>query len=111
MLREMTANYIDAFNSKDIDRISSMLCEEFVLEDPVVKRVEGKMNALMAIEDIFTSCSKLSFNAKNIYVMDSATTLIEFSLNLDEVCLKGVDIIEWNNGKIKELRAYLDVPK
>jgi hypothetical protein len=32
-------------------------------------------------------------------------------LQLDEKLLKGTDVIEWQDGKMKELRAYLDVTK
>lgn len=30
---------------------------------------------------------------------------------LDETKLEGVDIVEWYDEKIVELRAYLDIPK
>ncbi|EDP6022939.1 nuclear transport factor 2 family protein, partial [Campylobacter jejuni] len=29
----------------------------------------------------------------------------------DDIRLEGVDIIEWHDEKIVELRAYLDIPK
>ena len=111
MLKEFTQNYIEAFTNKDIETIASMLNEQFVLEDPVVKRVEGKKKALEAIENIFASCSNLEFKAKNIYVLEPNTTMIEFTLELDNTQLQGVDIIEWKNNKLRELRAYLDMPK
>jgi ketosteroid isomerase-like protein len=111
MLKELTENYIQAFTNKDIETISAMLNEQFVLEDPVVKRIEGKENALEAIKNIFASCSNLEFKAKNIYVLEPDTTMIEFTLQLDSAHLQGVDIIEWQNKQLKELRAYLDIPK
>ena len=42
---------------------------------------------------------------------DGDTTMIEFVLILDSTQLEGVDILNWRDGKIKELRAYLDIPK
>jgi len=110
MLKRLTQDYIEAFDNKDINKISALLDNEFALEDPVVKRIEGKVAVLQAIEEMFNSCNTLSFQAKNIY-QDNQTTIIEFVLKLDEMQLTGTDIIEWENNKMKELRAYLDIPK
>lgn len=109
MLKKLTEKYISAFNKKDIKEVANLLNENFVLEDPVVKKIEGKEECLKVIEDILNSCKKLSFSAKNIF--QDKNTFIEFILILDETRLEGVDIIEWHNEKIVELRAYLDIPK
>ncbi len=109
MLRELTKKYVQAFNSKNIEKITELLIEDFSLEDPVVKRIAGKSKALDAINGIFNSCQELSFKAKNIY-QDNNTTIIEFVLTLDTTVLTGIDIIEWEGEKMKELRAYLDIP-
>lgn len=110
MLKNLTKAYIKAFNDRDLKGVCALLDEDFVLEDPAVKRIEGKQKALEAVENIFNSCKNLEFKAKNIY-KDGQTTLIEFILKLDEVKLEGVDILEWQEDKIKKLRAYLDLPK
>ncbi|EOD6326273.1 nuclear transport factor 2 family protein [Campylobacter upsaliensis] len=110
MLKNLTKAYIKAFNDRNLESVGALLDEDFILQDPAVKRIEGKQKALEAIESIFSSCKNLSFSAKNIYE-DGQTTFIEFILKLDEVNLEGVDILEWQGDKIKELRAYLDLPK
>ena len=111
MLKELTCRYIQAFDAKDLDAVAALLCNTFALEDPVVKRIEGKEAALDAIKAIFDSCGTLDFRAKNIYE-EGRTTVIEFILTLDETVLTGTDIIEWNDtGLMQELRAYLDIPK
>ena len=109
-LKKLTEDYIRLFGSKDLRGVEGLLLEGFVLEDPIVKRIEGKKRALEAIQAIFESCKTLTFSAKNLY-QDGATTVIEFSLKLDETLLQGVDIIEWEGSKMTALRAYLDVPK
>lgn len=109
MLRKLTKNYVEAFNNKDIKTVSDLFSNDFVLEDPVVKRIEGKKNSVEAVENIFNSCEKLSFEAKNIYI-ENQITIIEFILIIDNTILTGTDIIEWENNKMKELRAYLDIP-
>ncbi len=110
MLKELTKKYICAFNDRNLKEISDLLNDNFALEDPIIKRIEGKDKCLAAINNIFTSYKKLNFSAKNIF-QDKNITFIEFILMLDEVKLEGVDIIEWQDGKIVELRAYLDIPK
>ncbi len=110
MLKELTKKYIEAFDSKDLATCAELFTDDFALEDPVVKRIEGKNEVLKAIKSIFDSCSNLKFSEKNIY-QDNQTTIIEFVLKLDDTILTGTDIIEWENNKMKELRAYLDIPK
>ena len=109
-LLHLTKNYIKSFDKKDLESVSKLLSNDFVLEDPVVKRVKGKEEALEKINEIFLGSNKLSFIAKNLYQQGN-TTIIEFSLELDGTSLFGVDIIEWEGDKMKELRAYLDIPK
>jgi len=110
MLKELTEKYIEAFNNKDLDKCAELFIDDFALEDPVVKRIEGKKEVLEAMKGIFDSCNALDFSAKNIY-QDNQTTIIEFILKLDKTVLTGTDIIEWQDNKIIELRAYLDIPK
>lgn len=110
MLKELTKNYIEAFNNKDLEKCAELFMENFALEDPVVKRIEGKDEVLKAIKNIFNSCNTLNFFSNNIF-QDGNTTIIEFTLKLDDTILAGTDIIEWEDNKMKELRAYLDVPK
>ncbi len=109
-LAALTRAYIAAFDARDPAGVAALLADDFALEDPVVKRIEGKGAALKAMADIFASCDALSFSARNIFV-DGDTTLIEFDLRLDQTHLKGVDIIQWRGGLMAELRAYLDIPK
>lgn len=110
MLKKLTERYVKAFANKDIAAIADLMDESFTLEDPVVKRVEGKVASLAAVEKIFQNCKKLNFRAKKIY-QDGNSTIIEFMLDLDGVHLEGVDIIDWQEGRMRELRAYLDIPK
>ena len=110
MLKALTREYIEAFNNKDLKKLAALFVDTFTLEDPVVKRVEGKENVLKIIKDMFDSCDKLVFEAKNIYQEDD-TTIIEFKLTLDDTVLTGTDIIEWESNKMEALRAYLDIPK
>ena len=68
MLKDLTKQYIEAINGKNIEKIAQLLTDDFALEDPVVKRIEGKVEVLKSIQNLFDSCTKLSFEAKNIYI-------------------------------------------
>lgn len=110
-IEALTRRYVEAFGARDLDAVAEMLHEDFVLEDPVVVRVEGKAKALVEIRKIFESNpNKLDFRARNIFV-DGEASIIEFVLELDGATLKGTDVIEWSGGKMTAMRAYLDIPK
>jgi ketosteroid isomerase-like protein len=105
MLIERTKAYIDTFNNKDINKLSDFFDQDISLFDPANPLgVFGKDNVLRIIRELFTK--DISFVSKNIFV-DGNNTIIEFSLKIDNQYLKGVDIIEWQDSKIKTLRAYL----
>ena len=108
MLKGLTQNYIDAFASKDLGAVMSIFSGDAVLEDPIVNRVVGKKSISEVIGRIFNECESLNFGAKNIFEANGDVTIVEFVLEIDSVQLDGVDVIEWRNGKIIELRAYLD---
>jgi ketosteroid isomerase-like protein len=110
MSKQLTEQYIAAFSARDLAAVGALLADDFAIEDPVIKRIEGKAAALDMMKTMFGSCKNLSFKARNIYV-EGATSLIEFTLDLDATHLEGVDIIEWRDGKMLALRAYLDIPK
>ncbi|WP_320820881.1 nuclear transport factor 2 family protein [Thalassolituus sp.] len=111
MKLELTKEYIAAFSNRNLDELSEMMDPGFVLEDPAVDRLEGRENVLKYLKEVFESSSRLEFSAKNIFLTDSGESIIEFLLVIDQVVLKGVDIIKWNGTKLIELRAYLDTPK
>lgn len=48
MLKGLTKKYITAFNDKNLKEIAILLNDNFILEDPVVKRIEGKDKCLFS---------------------------------------------------------------
>ncbi len=107
MHEQNTKKYIAAFDSKNLSEVSQMLDQEVVLFDPANPNgLFGKEAVVKMIDDLFKQFKKINFVAKNIF-FDDDVAVIEFSLELDEKNLQGVDIIAWNGNKIKELRAYL----
>lgn len=50
MLMKLTKKYINAFNDKNLNELANLFSDNFALEDPVVKRIEGKEECLQAIK-------------------------------------------------------------
>jgi len=101
-----TQEYIKAFNEKNIDKVAFFLSDDVVLIDPSA-RLEGKVNMVSYISDLFSSVNELSFIARRVIVSDSES-VIEFELVLDHIRLIGVDVISWNSDQlINTLDAYL----
>ncbi len=94
-----------AFNNKDLNGVEELFHENVSLIDPNVS-VIGRADVIIAVSNIFDSFGKLEFNARNIYIYRDSS-IVEFELNLDGHFYIGVDIIDWDNGKIINLRAYL----
>ena len=106
-LIDLTTQYINAFASKELMLLEDFFNQDAILFDPANPMgVKGKKNIINIISGIFKEYDKLRFKEKNIFI-DEDTTIIEFSLNLNEQQLVGTDIIKWKNNKILELRAYL----
>ena len=106
-LRQLTQQYISAFDQKDLAAVAQLLSEDFTLTDPENDRLSPKDSVLALIENIFKSGGpSFSFSAKNILVQEQIS-IIEFELQIGEAIFDGVDIIEWQNGRMHELRAYL----
>jgi ketosteroid isomerase-like protein len=108
MLKDLTKAYVAAFNAKNEAACAALMAPDFALEDPVVVRIEGREKVMEAIRLIFAASEHFAFTAQHIF-QDGDTTFIEFHLTIGDKTLKGVDIIEWKNGLMVELRAYLDV--
>jgi|10_taG_2_1085330.scaffolds.fasta_scaffold09276_2 hypothetical protein len=108
-MKELTELYIRLFNEKKIDEVARLFHPDSILTDPL--NSFNNINEIRnEIDKIFNSCENLSFSAKNIfYDEDQQTSVIEFILDLDDIHLEGIDVIQWKDNKIKELRAYLNL--
>ena len=102
-LRRLTEEYIQNFNDKDITSVLSLMSDEFTLKDPG-NFIEGKDDCEEFLKDIFSN--EISFNALDIFE-DGSHSIIHFEITLNEKTLNGVDIIEWAEGKMISLVAYL----
>eukprot|EP01002_Notosolenus_urceolatus_P015969 NODE_9195_length_484_cov_4.645977_g8116_i0.p2 GENE.NODE_9195_length_484_cov_4.645977_g8116_i0~~NODE_9195_length_484_cov_4.645977_g8116_i0.p2 ORF type:complete len:107 (+),score=14.13 NODE_9195_length_484_cov_4.645977_g8116_i0:69-389(+) len=67
---------------------------------------KGKDQIQEFIAGLYKANPDVAFTVRNICV-DGNNAVIEFKLRMGDTTLQGTDIIEWEGGKIKELRAYL----
>ena len=109
-LRQLTEKYVDAFDARDLEKVASFLAHDFELTDPDVTGLTPKKEVLRYIKDLFASNETLTFRAHNILV-DGNTTVIHFTLILDLMIFDGVDLIAWENQKMRSMKAYLSPRK
>jgi ketosteroid isomerase-like protein len=49
-LKDLSRAYVAAFNARNAPGCAALMADDFALEDPVVKRVEGKEAAMRVVE-------------------------------------------------------------
>lgn len=105
-IRNLTAGYVAAFNARDLDKLAEYMAEKFTLTDPDVKALTPKSKVLDYIRDLFNAHEQMSFESHMIFV-DGDTSIIHFTLTLNETVLDGVDLISWSSGRMTSMHAYL----
>jgi hypothetical protein len=106
LTERLSVLYARFFNDRNVAGLTALLTEDFALEDPAVKRLEGRGVALDYIRKLYQENPQLKFTARTITATESRS-VIEFTLELGAQKLKGTDVIEWSGRSLKELRAYL----
>ncbi|MFB3351105.1 nuclear transport factor 2 family protein [Escherichia coli] len=102
---DFTKQYVDAFNSKDIDEVMQMFEDNAYLIEPDEIFI-GRERIGERIANIF-STPDLAFST-NAIICQEYKSVIEFQLTLGNDVVRGVDVIEWGrSGKIERLTAYL----
>lgn len=106
-IRKLTAEYVAAFDARDLDKVKDFFSEKFELTDPEVTALTPKDKVIEYIRELFTAHENLNFKAHSILV-DSDKSAIHFTLTLGTIVLDGVDIINWKCGKMTSMHAYLN---
>ena len=115
MKHELAKEYRDKFNNRDLVGIENLLAPNVILSDPQ-QRLVGKSEVVREVKNIFDANPGLIFETKNIYISENPTanvgftSILEFRLELEELTLEGIDVIDWLDNKIIELRAYVNLP-
>lgn len=107
ILRALTEQYVKAFDAGNITDVGALFDDGFSLTDPGVTDLTPKSEVLNFIGGIFENAGEdLSFIAKNIFV-DGNNSIIEFDIQIGDFKGTGTDVIEWKDGKMIAMRAYL----
>jgi len=106
LLRQLTEIYVYFFHNKNLAGVEALLTDTMCLEDPAIKRVEGKSKVIEYVKSIFDGNPDLEFKQKQILV-DGNRSVIEFQLILNGEAHQGVDLLQWEGNKIDKLVAYL----
>lgn len=105
----LARHYAAFFASRNLSGVAALLNDDFVLEDPSVRTLQGKKDCLAYIGNLFHSNPSLAFDVKTV-VSDDDRSVIEFLLRLGDTTYGGTDVIEWSNGRMAAMRAYLYSP-
>ena len=106
-LEILTQKYADVFCKRDLLAVAALLHAETSLHDPGAGLIKGKAAVLAFVEGLFKAMPKMRFTANNILVTGDVASVLEFSLDTGEKVLQGWDIVLWDGGLIKEIRAYV----
>ena len=109
-IRNLTEEYVAAFDSRDLDTVASYFSDGFKLTDPDVTALAPKANVLAYIKELFDSHDTLHFKARSILV-DGNVSVIHFQLTLGAVMFEGVDLITWQHNQMISMTAYLNKKK
>jgi steroid delta-isomerase-like uncharacterized protein len=123
-LRETIAAYNDAWNAHDVESIASMHAPDMVFENHTAgERAEGAA-ALEHIASIFESWPDIEFRTRRLYVREdlvvqewTASATHSKPLRRGEIVAEpsgrrvewdGMDVIPFENGKVKRKDVYSD---
>lgn len=105
VIENLTRDYFLAFNLKDSAELSRMFDDNVELVDWEVN-VKGKGPMLANNQQLFNTVKTIKVIPEIIAVYGT-TSLSRISVKIDEVTIKVVDVITFNNaGKIIRIEAY-----
>lgn len=106
-LRALTHAYITAFQNRDLEGVAAPMHEDFVLTDPENEALGPRDNVLRFIAGLFDRAgTSLAFLPRTVLV-DGAHSAIEFGLTVGQDHLEGIDLIEWQDGRMTSMLAHL----
>lgn len=97
------------FSNKDAEAIGSLITNDFKLFDPALKWVNGKEAFVDILKKQFAQVDRVKYEIINTFD-DNSVKIVEFVITFGDLLLKGVDFIEFQDGKMKELRCYYNQP-
>ena len=106
-IRQLTEMYVQAFHNQDINAISELLSEDFTLTDPENFELSPRDDVINYIQNIFDNTAEFISFEPRLIVVEHDTSIIHFTLSIGRNVFDGIDLISWENGKMKSMHAYL----
>jgi len=104
---QVVEDYLEFFESKNLDGISDLFSENCSLTDWNVGTVQGKKNVLEIFFNIFDSFEKIKVDISHFHEDIAGVLTCEIILTLDDQKLSVADIFEFDDDdQIHALRAY-----
>ena len=109
-MRNKVEKYFEALSNKDVDTLEEMYHEDISLRD-WLSNPTGKTDVIESNKKLFNACSEVKVTLKKLIANSNIATceididLIHNDGTADKLLV--VDIIEFKDDKIKEIRAYL----
>lgn len=113
-MKSVLQKYIDGFNNKDSDAITSLFADSARIEDPVGSEpIEGKDNILAFYQKGVSMVEKLELAApiRGSHGNSAAMAFI-ITMNMDgkPMQINAIDVMTFNDsGKIVDMKAYWGV--
>jgi hypothetical protein len=93
-------------SERDLETLSDMLAEDIVFRSPFLwKPNEGRMAAFVILSTVIEVFQDFAYH-RELTVGDSWA--LEFSARIDNLSLKGIDLIQFNDqGQIQEFEVFI----
>jgi len=98
----------DMIQSNDLSNLNDLLADEVVFRSPVAhKPYEGKQVVFFILTNVIQVFENFTYH-REFYTEDGENVVLEFSANVGDKSLKGIDMIRFNeHGKIIDFEVMI----
>jgi hypothetical protein len=100
----LTKKYFQCFCDQNVDGLSEMFADDIKLKD-WANDVSGKEAVLEVIKGIYVAAVHVDITP-DLITSEGNTVMAEILITAGSAALEVVDVIEFENDKIKAIRAY-----
>ncbi|MBX2811384.1 MAG: nuclear transport factor 2 family protein [Myxococcales bacterium] len=104
-----TLAYLQALKSGDSDAVGSFYADEILFLFPSTSEITSKSELLRFYENEYNDFLFTKFTITPLYIFaHKDTSVMEFTTEMGDSSLRGVQITEWNDNLIVGLRVYIN---
>lgn len=107
-LIQKTKAYAMAVHTKNYEACLDLYNEDAIMSDPLVSDLTPKSAIAAFYKAQFEMpLDHFAFKVKRVF-QSGDTSFLEFTMEINDTVNSGVDVIDWKNGKIQKLYAYVN---